>query len=66
MNRAQAGNELAFRVGFSGYGGNRRVEPLYMVESDDAVNSLPNFISVSFPIAMISTLIDSGFEILEH
>uniref|UniRef100_A0A1J3FE68 Helicase SKI2W n=1 Tax=Noccaea caerulescens TaxID=107243 RepID=A0A1J3FE68_NOCCA len=46
MNRVQAGNELAFRVGFSGHGGHLRVEPVYTVESsDDAVNSLPDFVS---------------------
>ncbi|KAL1222056.1 DExH-box ATP-dependent RNA helicase DExH11 [Cardamine amara subsp. amara] len=45
MNRVQAGNELAFRVGFSGHGGHLRVEPLYTAESDDAVNSLPDFVS---------------------
>lgn len=57
MNRVQAGNELAFRVGFSGHGGHLRVEPLYTAESDDAVNSLPDFVSVSFLlITMISKL----------
>ncbi|EOA26057.1 hypothetical protein CARUB_v10019475mg [Capsella rubella] len=45
MSRVQAGNELAFRVGFSGHGGHLRVEPLYTAERDDAVNSLPDFVS---------------------
>ncbi|KAG7564740.1 ATP-dependent RNA helicase Ski2 C-terminal [Arabidopsis suecica] len=45
MNRVQAGNELGFRVGFSGHGGHLRVEPLYTAERDDAVNSLPDFVS---------------------
>lgn len=50
MNRVYAGNELAFRVGFSGHGGHLRVEPLYTAERDDALNSLPDFVSVSFLI----------------
>lgn len=61
MNRDQAGNELAFRVGFSGHGGHLRVEPLYTVGSDDAVNSLLEFVSVSFLIAMILRLIEFQF-----
>ncbi|KAJ0248349.1 DExH-box ATP-dependent RNA helicase DExH11 [Hirschfeldia incana] len=45
MNRFEAANELAFRVGFSGHGGHLRVEPLYTAESDGAVSSLPDFVS---------------------
>lgn len=47
MNRFEAANELAFRVGISGHGGHLRVEPLYTAESEVAVNSLPDFVSVS-------------------
>ena len=47
MNKVEAANELAFRVGISGHGGHLRVEPLYTEESDGAVNSLPDFVSVS-------------------
>ncbi|XP_010541438.1 PREDICTED: DExH-box ATP-dependent RNA helicase DExH11 isoform X2 [Tarenaya hassleriana] len=45
MDRVEAANELAFRVGFSGHGGHLRVEPLYSVERGDAVNTLPDFVS---------------------
>ncbi|KAH9701580.1 DExH-box ATP-dependent RNA helicase DExH11 [Citrus sinensis] len=45
MNRIQATNELAFRVGFSGHSGHLRVEPLYTVEDrTDPIKSLPDFI----------------------
>eukprot|EP00257_Ricinus_communis_P017116 XP_015575481.1 DExH-box ATP-dependent RNA helicase DExH11 [Ricinus communis] len=45
MNRIQATNELSFRVGFSGYSGHLRVEPLSTVEGrTDPVKSLPDFI----------------------
>ncbi|GAV74483.1 DEAD domain-containing protein/Helicase_C domain-containing protein/DSHCT domain-containing protein/rRNA_proc-arch domain-containing protein [Cephalotus follicularis] len=44
MNKIQATNELAFRVGFSGYSGHLRVEPLYTEERTDPVKSLPDFI----------------------
>lgn len=60
MNRVQAGNELGFRVGFSGHGGHLRVEPLYTAERDDAVNSLPDFVSVSFLIKRHEHLITSS------
>lgn len=49
MDRIQAANELAFRVGFSGHSGHLRVEPLYTVEDrSDPIKSLPDFILVSF------------------
>lgn len=44
MDRIQAANELAFRVGFSGHSGHLRVEPVYTVERVDPVRSLPDFI----------------------
>ncbi|XP_071723078.1 DExH-box ATP-dependent RNA helicase DExH11-like [Rutidosis leptorrhynchoides] len=44
MDRIQAANELAFRVGFSGYSGHLRLEPIYTVEGTDPVKSLPDFI----------------------
>ncbi|XP_031255224.1 DExH-box ATP-dependent RNA helicase DExH11 isoform X2 [Pistacia vera] len=45
MDRIQASNELAFRVGFSGHSGHLRVEPLYTVEDrSDPIKSLPDFI----------------------
>ncbi|KDP46561.1 hypothetical protein JCGZ_08533 [Jatropha curcas] len=44
MDRIQATNELAFRVGFSGYSGHLRVEPLSTVERPNPVKSLPDFI----------------------
>ncbi|KAF2312608.1 hypothetical protein GH714_035213 [Hevea brasiliensis] len=44
MDRIQATNELAFRVGFSGYSGHLRVEPLSTVERTNPVKSLPDFI----------------------
>ncbi|KAJ7959741.1 DExH-box ATP-dependent RNA helicase [Quillaja saponaria] len=44
MDRIEAGNELAFRVGFSGYSGHLRVEPLSTVERSDPLRTLPDFI----------------------
>ncbi|CAN1329093.1 DExH-box ATP-dependent RNA helicase DExH11 [Linum perenne] len=44
MNRIQATNELAFRVGFSGHSGHLRVEPITSVERDDPIKSLPDFV----------------------
>lgn len=44
MDPIKAANELNFRVGFSGYSGHLRIDPLYTVESSNAVNSLPEFI----------------------
>ncbi|CAL1402203.1 unnamed protein product [Linum trigynum] len=44
MNRIQATDELSFRVGFSGYSGHLRVEPISTVERDDPIKSLPDFI----------------------
>ncbi|WCJ20363.1 RNA helicase ATP-dependent SK12/DOB1 protein [Euphorbia peplus] len=44
MDRIHATNDLAFRVGFSGYSGHLRVEPLTTVERSDPVKSLPDFV----------------------
>ncbi|XP_059428943.1 DExH-box ATP-dependent RNA helicase DExH11 isoform X2 [Corylus avellana] len=44
MDRIEAANELAFRVGFSGHSGHLRVEPISTVERSDPVKSLPDFI----------------------
>ncbi|XP_038706766.1 DExH-box ATP-dependent RNA helicase DExH11 isoform X2 [Tripterygium wilfordii] len=44
MDRVKAGNELSFRVGFSGYSGHLRVEPISTVERTDPVSLLPDFI----------------------
>ncbi|KAK9280712.1 hypothetical protein L1049_014410 [Liquidambar formosana] len=45
MDRIQAANELAFRVGFSGHSGHLRVEPLPPVEGSNSLKTLPDFIS---------------------
>lgn len=45
MDRIQAANELAFRVGFSGHSGHLRLEPLPPVERSNPLKSLPDFIS---------------------
>jgi antiviral helicase SKI2 len=49
MDRIEAANELAFRVGFTGHSGHLRVEPISTVERSDPVKSLPDFILVSVP-----------------
>lgn len=47
MDRFSAGNEVAFRVGFSGHSGHLRLEPLPPVERHNPLRSLPDFILVS-------------------
>lgn len=44
MDRFTAGNELAFKIGFSGHSGHLRMEPLSPVESSHPLKSLPDFI----------------------
>ncbi|XP_058099554.1 DExH-box ATP-dependent RNA helicase DExH11 isoform X2 [Magnolia sinica] len=44
MERIVAANEVAFRVGFSGYSGHLRLEPLPPVERPNPLSSLPDFI----------------------
>ncbi|XP_078446524.1 RNA helicase, ATP-dependent, SK12/DOB1 protein [Wolffia australiana] len=44
MERISAGNDVAFRVGFSGHGGHLRLEPLPPVERENPLSSLPDFI----------------------
>ncbi|CAA7392674.1 unnamed protein product [Spirodela intermedia] len=44
MDRISAGNEVAFRVGFSGHSGHLRLEPLPPVERRNPLRSLPDFI----------------------
>ncbi|XP_061374001.1 DExH-box ATP-dependent RNA helicase DExH11 isoform X2 [Gastrolobium bilobum] len=44
MDPIQVGNELAFRVGFSGHSGHLRVEPLSTAERSNPLRSIPDFI----------------------
>ncbi|KAF8396881.1 hypothetical protein HHK36_018516 [Tetracentron sinense] len=44
MDRIVAANELSFRVGFSGYSGHLRLEPLPPVERSNPLKSIPDFI----------------------
>jgi antiviral helicase SKI2 len=44
MDRIAATNEMAFRVGFTGYSGHLRLEPLPPVERPTPQNSIPDFI----------------------
>ncbi|KAB2038364.1 hypothetical protein ES319_D03G140100v1 [Gossypium barbadense] len=44
MKPIQAANGFSFRVGFSGYSGHLRVEPLYTEERDNPIKSLPDFV----------------------
>ncbi|KAM7256254.1 hypothetical protein ACFE04_011995 [Oxalis oulophora] len=45
MDRVEATNELSFRVGFSGYSGHLRLQPIYSLETPtDPIKSLPDFI----------------------
>ncbi|GKV33028.1 hypothetical protein SLEP1_g41582 [Rubroshorea leprosula] len=44
MDPIKAANELGFRVGFSGYSGHLRIDPLYTVEGTDPAKSLPEFV----------------------
>ncbi|KAF5185551.1 Dexh-box atp-dependent rna helicase dexh11 [Thalictrum thalictroides] len=44
MDRIDAGTDMAFRIGFTGYSGHLRVEPLPPVERFDPIKSLPDFI----------------------
>ncbi|PIA54426.1 hypothetical protein AQUCO_00900760v1 [Aquilegia coerulea] len=47
MDRIDAGTDIAFRIGFTGYSGHLRVEPLPPVERFDPIKSLPDFIHPS-------------------
>ncbi|KAL5983261.1 hypothetical protein ACLOJK_017345 [Asimina triloba] len=51
-----AANEVAFRVGFSGYSGHLRLEPLPPVERHDPLRSIPDFILVTFELETPDTL----------
>ncbi|URE37999.1 DSHCT (NUC185) domain [Musa troglodytarum] len=44
MERVVATNEVAFRVGFTGYSGHLRLEPLPPVQRSTPLSSLPDFI----------------------
>ncbi|CAL9777952.1 unnamed protein product [Musa acuminata subsp. burmannicoides] len=44
MERVEATNEVAFRVGFTGYSGHLRLEPLPPVQRPTPLSSLPDFI----------------------
>ncbi|XP_052185794.1 DExH-box ATP-dependent RNA helicase DExH11 isoform X2 [Diospyros lotus] len=44
MDRIVAAKELAFRVGFTGYSGHLRVEPLSPLERPNGLSSLPDFV----------------------
>lgn len=46
MDRIDAANELAFRVGFTGHSGHLSIEPLPPVYRPRPVDSLPEFILV--------------------
>ncbi|KAK9168229.1 hypothetical protein Syun_000369 [Stephania yunnanensis] len=44
MDRIEAANDVAFRIGFSGHSGHLRLEPLPPVERSDPLKSLPDFV----------------------
>lgn len=44
MDRITAGNELAFKIGFSGHSGHLRMEPLHAVESSHPLKFIPDLI----------------------
>lgn len=48
MDRVPAAEELSFRVGFTGHSGHLRIEPLPPVERPNPLDSLPDFVLVSF------------------
>ncbi|KAJ4965981.1 hypothetical protein NE237_017830 [Protea cynaroides] len=63
MDRIFATNELAFRVGFSGYSGHLRLEPLPPVERANPIRDLPDFI---IPPALEPETPESGKKYLEE
>lgn len=50
MDRLVAAKELSFRIGFTGHSGHLTIEPLPPVERDTPLNSIPDFILVSFSV----------------
>lgn len=57
MDRVPAANGLSFRVGFTGYSGHLRIEPLPPVERPNPLHSLPDFIPPpAFPLETPETI----------
>ncbi|XP_074268042.1 DExH-box ATP-dependent RNA helicase DExH11 isoform X2 [Silene latifolia] len=63
MDRIQVGNELSFRVGFTGHSGHLRVEPLPPVEGENPLRDIPDFI---IPPAFPSETRESIVEYIEE